>query len=215
MSVTQASKWSARIGASNFFLFRRRPHWKVKQYWTKPEGDAFQQLIHDHKFISIKHYHAANGIDLSTFSIIKTDLANLEQYLLPEFFRLSQLASYYQNLYYWYQWVFVWGAFISTLLGLLATYFAATDATIGNVRWATIFSILTSLVAAVTAYATNLSSHYDPQRRWAKYRRLVEELRIHYFKYLSHLPPYETTTRIHTLRNNVNDVRSRERTNNE
>ena len=58
-----------------------------------------------------------------------------------------------------------------------------------------------------------MSNRHEPQKRWGKTRRLTEELRMHYFTYLSHIAPYDTPDRLQIMRENVVDIRVKEQEN--
>lgn len=72
-----------------------------------------------------------------------------------------------------------------------------------------LFGLLTTIVGAVTSYFTLVSQQGEPRQRWGKYRRLAEELRMIYFKFLSHLEPYNQPNRVNKLRISVQEVREK------
>jgi hypothetical protein len=72
---------------------------------------------------------------------------------------------------------------------------------------------MTAIVGAVTAFITALSNRGEPLKRWGKTRRLAEELRMNYFNYLSHLPPYDKPDRVQKLREMVINIRVKEQEN--
>jgi hypothetical protein len=146
--------------------------------------------------------------------------------LLPTYFEYSQKSKYYQDRFYFYQWVFVFGAFLTTVAGSIATLLyippglsaSATQAAVqsqdlSSVNWQQVFSLITAAIGAITAFFTAVSNRGEPQKRWGKARRLTEELRMHYFTYLSHLPPYDTPDRLKVMRRNVVDIRVKEQQN--
>lgn len=198
----------------DLFIFRRRPRLRgISQDWERPATEAeMQKLIADEGFVSLEMW---DKDDLREHRIIAQDLADLQQYLLPTFFEFSQKSKYYQNQFYLYQWVFIVGAFLTTILGALASIYYVSDAIEDPVRSAIQvgFSYATAAVGAITAFITALSNRGEPQKRWGKTRRLAEELRMHYFTYVSHLEPYEKPDRIQRLRQNVIDIRVKEQEN--
>ncbi len=211
-----AARKKARPWYRDLFFVRRAPRLRgIPLEWTRPDDDdAYERMIHEHDFISIKHW---SDEDLTQYPIIANDLKDLKEYLLPTFFQFSQRSKYYQNRFYLYQWVFVIGAFMTTLLGAAATLFYippnATSEVISGTNWQQILSYATAAVGAVTAFTTALSNRGEPQKRWGKNRRLSEELRMHYFTYLSHMPPYDTPDRVQRLRENVINIRVKEQEN--
>jgi hypothetical protein len=201
---------------TNIFFVRRRPRFSgIGRDWQPPENeDEYQKLIDSENFISVPVCRTSNNIDLERFPVICQDVRDLEQHLLPVFFDFVQRAKYYQNRFYLYQWTFVLGAFATTVFGTLAAYTSGTQVKIfGDVEWTSILSIATAIIGALTAYYTTVSNHEEPQKRWGQTRRIAEELRMHYYTYLSHLAPYEKDDRIQKLRENIVNIRSRERRN--
>jgi hypothetical protein len=199
----------------DLFFFRRRPHFRgISLEWEHPGNDEdYQKLINDEGFVSANYWTQG---DISQHPIIMRDLKDLEEYLLPTFFQFSQKSKYFQNQFYLYQWVFVWGAFLTTVFGSVAALYAQPPG--GSVAAEAqsiqhFFNILTAIVGASTAFFTALSNRGDPQKRWGKNRRLAEELRMHYFTYLSHIEPYDRPDRVQKLRENVINIRVKEQEN--
>jgi len=218
-------KRSTRAWYSDLFFNRRRPHLRaLPMEWEKPaDDDEYQKLIHADGFVSPKY---ADEGDLTQHPVIVHDAEDLAEYLLPTYFEYSQASKYYQDRYYFYQWVFVFGAFLTTVAGSIATLLyippglsatatqiAVTSQDLNSVNWQQVFSIITAAIGALTAFFTAVSNRGEPQKRWGKTRRLAEELRMHYFTYLSHLPPYDTPDRLKLMRSNVVDIRVKEQQN--
>ena len=224
-TASRSSKKSTRVWYGDLFFNRRRPHlFAPAMEWERPaDEDAYQQLINNDGFISPKYWQDG---DLSQHPLIVHDADDLAEYLLPTYFEYSQKSKYYQDRFYFYQWIFVFGAFLTTVAGSIATLLyippglsvAATQIAersqdLSSVNWQQVFSIITAVIGAVTAFFTALSNRGEPQKRWGKTRRLTEELRMHYFTYLSHLPPYDTPDRLKVMRTNVVDIRMKEQQN--
>jgi hypothetical protein len=200
---------------SDLFFFKRRPRLRgIPMEWEKPDDETYQKLVHDEGFVSARYWKED---DIGTHRIVAQDIADLDQYLLPSFFEFSQKSKYFQNQFYLYQWIFIWGAFLTTVLGALASiaYVAAgaTDLDPGRATVQQSLSYMTAVVGAVTAFITALSNRGEPLKRWGKTRRLAEELRMNYFNYLSHLPPYEKPDRVQKLREMVINIRVKEQEN--
>lgn len=225
MATTTASRPRRPRWYTNLFFLRRRPRLRgIPLEWERPEDDdAYETFIHREGFVSSRYWQDG---ELRHHPIIAQDAADLAEYLLPTFFQFSQKSKYYQNQFYLYQWVFVIGAFLTTVFGALATLLyippnlsvAATAAAersldANAVNWQQIMSYATAIIGAGTAFFTALSNRGEPQKRWGKTRRLSEELRMHYFTYLSHLSPYDTPERLRTLRENVVNIRVKEQEN--
>lgn len=219
-----AKKKTPRLYDQLFFI-RRRPHLRaLPSEWYRPEDeDEYQKLIHSDGFVSPKYWE---GDDLSKYPVIVHDAEDLAEYLLPTYFQYSQKSKHYQDRFYFYQWVFVIGAFLTTVFGSIATLLyippnlsaaaaqvAEKSLDANSINWQQLTSLVTAGIGALTAFFTALSNRGEPQKRWGKTRRLTEELRMHYFTYLSHLPPYDTPDRVQVLRENVINIRVKEQEN--
>jgi hypothetical protein len=205
-------------GLQSSFLVRRRPKWKMSKEWVRPPESEYQMNLHWEGFISPEHWKDDNIAD---FPLVKQDLADLEEHLMPIFWDFNQKASYYQNNYYKFQWVFMLGAFFTTVLAVLTGYYGGLDSQTARFliieakvqTWVNVFGILTTILSGATTYYNYLSSHGEPRKRWASYRRLTEELRMTYFKFLSRTEPFDHDDRVDKLRKRVLDLRRQEREN--
>lgn len=213
---------------------KRARHWYRKRtpfgrhapkQWTRPEPEkAYQEALYWEGFIAPNFW---DDDDLTEYPKIMQDLDDLDEYLLPAFWEYNQRATYYQRNYFFYQWIFIIGAFMATAFGALTTYFTADEGVtvtflgtayedvklLGiqlNYSMDTMFSLFTTIVSAITSYFTLLSNQGEPRKRWANYRRLTEELRMLYFKFISRLPPYDQKNRVDKLRHRVIEIRERE-----
>jgi len=208
MATANPPKPKRKSGIGDLFFFRRRPRLRVPMDWERPADEsAYQKLVDDEGFVSNQFW---KHDDVSQHPIVAQDLADLDQYLLPSFFEFSQKSKYFQNQFYLYQWIFIWGAFLTTVLGALASIFYVTT---GQDAVQQFFSYMTAIVGAITAFITALSNRGEPLKRWGKTRRLAEELRMNYFNYLSHLPPYDKPDRVQKLREMVINIRVKEQEN--
>jgi hypothetical protein len=217
MATASPPKPKRKSSIQDLFFLKRRPRLRgVSMEWDPPPDDAaYQKLLNDEGFVSNDYW---KDDDINNHPIIAQDLADLEQYLLPTFFEFSQKSKYFQNQFYLFQWVFIWGAFFTTVLGALASIFyylsnSATGTVEAGLSTQQLFSYLTAIVGAITAFITALSNRGEPLKRWGKTRRLAEELRMNYFNYLSHLPPFDKPDRVQKLRESVIDIRVKEQEN--
>lgn len=206
--------WSF-FGLDDLTFLKKRPRFKYPKEWPPSEDIDYEQELHWQGFISKRFMP-----DVSNYPIIEQDLRDLEEYLLPIFWDFNQKAKYYQNNFYLYQWVFIFGAFFTTMLAVLTTYYGTQ-----NEAWflflgpfdgdsmVTVFSLLTALVSFVTSYYTLLSNYGEPRKRWASYRRRAEELRMMYFKFISRIEPFNSEDRVDQLRREVLNIRREEEEN--
>lgn len=193
----------------NLFFVRRRPRWHVDSHWERPrDDDSYHQLLEYNGFVSYKYWQKD---DLLKYPTLKQDLDDLEEHMLPAFWEFNQKAQHFQNRFYLYQWVFMLGAFFTTFFGALTTY-AYTVTPDGGMA-TNVFGICTAVISAATAYFNVMSDQGSPQQRWAKTRRLAEELRMTYYRYLAHLEPFNDESRVKNLRRYVIDVRRKENEN--
>lgn len=224
-TASPAAKKSTPGWYSQLFFNRRRPQLRaLPKDWERPaDEDDYQKLIHADGFVSPKYWE---DDDLSQYPVIVHDANDLAEHLLPTYFSYSQMSKHYQDRFYYYQWVFVIGAFLTTVFGsiatllyippnlsVLATQAAERSQAASAINWQQVFSIITAIIGALTAFFTALSNRHEPQKRWGRTRRLTEELRMHYFTYLSHMPPYDTENRVEIMRANVVDIRVKEQQN--
>jgi hypothetical protein len=197
------SEWIVNV--RNLFFFKRMPKPHVPSKWKRPSAEADYEMQKDWEgFVSPLFWKKD---DLTKYPTLKQDLEDLDEHLLPAFWEFNQKAKHYQNRFYLYQWIFMGGALLTTFLGALTTYTYTLD----NARdFPEIAGIMTALVSGVTAYFNYVSDQGSPQKRWAKTRRLTEELRTNYYRYLAHLQPYHETDRVQQMRKMVITVRRKE-----
>jgi len=203
---------------SSFFI-KRRPKWNIEKEYARPDEDQYKQELHWQGFITEEYW--AGDDDFNQFPLIKQDLSDLDEYLLPIFWEFNQKSKYYQNAFYKYQWIFMFGAFFTTILAVLTGYYGGLPE--GNVNffflvadrdiYVNIFGFMTTIISAVTTYYTVLSNQGEPRKRWASYRRLAEELRMLYFRYVSRVEPFHRANRIDVLRRRVLELRGQEKEN--
>lgn len=195
----------------NLFFIRRVPKTHIPLFATVPPKEdkaAYVKHLDDSGFISPEMWQEE---DLGHHPVLAQDLNDLEEHLLPTFFDFDQKARHYQNRFYLYQWIFIWGAFLTTLFGILTTYsYVLVDK--GGVL-AMSLGIMTALISAITAFFNILADQGKPQRHWTRSRRLAEELRMTYYRYLAHIDPYHEQDRQNVLRKMVTQIQQKERDN--
>ncbi|KAB2856719.1 MAG: DUF4231 domain-containing protein [Anaerolineae bacterium] len=181
--------------AKLFFLFnsRRRPFFRGKEgrilkEWTRPTDPAkYQAALHNCGFLT------SASIDQAALSPgAQRSLRDLDAVLLPEFFKVDQRAKYYQNVYYRYQWVLAFGAFITGLIATLTLTFSFDKDTLDVGQ---ILAVVTALVAFSSTIISAKDRRQKPQKRWYIWRRTAEELRRLYYLYLTDLMEDDGTGR--------------------
>lgn len=190
---------------SKYFFIRRRPRLRdLPREWTRPDEAAYAQLVANEGFIAPAQAQATNSKELME------DVRELEEYLMPQFWRMDQLAKYYQNRHYLYQWTFIITAFLTTALSALTVYVHTTgDPEVAGITLTSALGALTALVSGVSSAIAFLNANQSPQQRWFKARAQAESLRSLYFVYLARQGPFNVASgreRVQQLDRAVLDV---------
>jgi hypothetical protein len=187
---------------SKFFFVRRKPKNKVKREWERPPDKEYVKLLMAEGFITEELVGGKLPDELSA------DVRELDQHLLPHFWRVDQLARYYQNRYYQYQWAFILAAFLTTALAAINVFLHTQgDRDIGTLSG--VLGFLTAIVSGVAATVSFLDANQTPQKRWYKARAQAEGLRSLYFLFLARQRPFDSESardRVHRMRQKVIDV---------
>jgi hypothetical protein len=192
---------------SKFFFIRRMPALRLPREWERPPENEYQRQVMQEGFVTSEQLDKIESDELSE------DVRELEQHLLPHFWRVNQQAKYYQNRYYQYQWAFILAAFFTTAFAAVNVYFYAqnwnTRTFLGDVRSTEVLGLLTALISGIAAAVSFLDANQTPQKRWFKARAQAESLRSLYFLFLARARPFDTPTsreRVHRMRQKVIDV---------
>jgi hypothetical protein len=190
----------------DLFFIRRFPKRQIEEAWERPATEAeYKSLLENDDFMTL-HLEADKA---DKYPNVVQDLKDMDEHLLMAFFEFSQKAKYFQNMFYGYQWLFIVGTFVATFLGVITTHLFTTEQALDSTEFK-IITLITSLVSAFIAAFTARTNRYQPQRRWAQNRRSAEDLRMHYFLYLSRLAPYHQSDRLDLLRRRVVELRELE-----
>ena len=192
---------------SKFFFIRRMPGLRIPREWERPPENEYQRLVLQEGFVTSDMLKNSGSEELSE------DVRELEQHLLPHFWRVNQQAKYYQNRYYQYQWAFILAAFFTTAFAAVNVYFYAqkwdTRTLLGDVRPTEVLGLLTALISGIAAAVSFLDANQTPQKRWFKARAQAESLRSLYFLFLARARPFDVPAsgeRVHRIRQKVIDV---------
>ena len=193
------------------------PRRQQPKEWVAPDKDEeYEQDLYYEGFIVPDRW---KDDELTRYPAIMADLELLDKYLLPAFWNFNQKARHYQSRYYYYQRIFIIGAFLTTVISVVnsfvhATEFSTIPGLIISKEMINIFlGICTAIISARATYYTLLANYGEPRQRWARYRRLTEELRMLYFKFLGRLEPFNTKDRVTLLRQRVLEIRQQEQEN--
>ena len=196
---------------SRFFFIRRIPLRHVPREWKRPPDQQYQQDLLYEGFITEAVVRGNMSDPLAV------DVRELEQYLLPHFWRVNQLAKFYQNRLYQYQWSFILSAFFTTALAAVNVFFYAqgweggwgTGTFLGAIRPTEVLGLLTAIISGIATAVSFLDANQTPQKRWFKARAQAAGLRSLYFLYIARQKPFDIVSdreRVHKMRETVLDV---------
>jgi hypothetical protein len=120
---------------------------------------------------------------------ITDDMDFMEYEVLRLFRERDHTAKFNQNRYRRQQIFFLTLAVAATLIGSLQVV-----ALNSNPEVMPLFAFLETLVALLTAFLAAVGGREPPQERWLNNRRRAEQMRREYFRYLTHMPPYDEVT---------------------
>jgi hypothetical protein len=192
---------------SKYFFRRRRPTLRgVPREWVRPASDAeYARLLEKEGVISI------SLLKQPASAALKADCRELDEHLMPHFWRIDQRAKFFQNRFYLYQWIFILSAFLTT--GLAATsvliHTSKADLSVGPVTLTSIIGVFTALISGIAATVSFLIANESPQQRWFQARSQSENLRSLYFLFLARVTPFnqvDSRDRVQQLRTKVLDV---------
>jgi hypothetical protein len=116
----------------------------------------------------------------------KHDMDLLEQRLMRHFRTLNYQAAYHQNRYRVLQIMFMFLAFLATLVGSLLALSLNT-----NPHLVPILGLVDTILALITTYVATVGYRVDSHAAWLENRNRAEQLRREYFRFLLNLPPYD------------------------
>jgi hypothetical protein len=192
-----------------WFFIRRVPSRHIVREWTRPPDAQYARDLIAEGFV------APALVDRPLSAELSADIRELDQHLLPHFWRINQQARFYQNRYYQYQWTFILAAFLTTALAAINVFLHAQNWTgqagtiIGSLQWTEVLGFLTALVSGIAASVAFLDANQTPQRRWYKARVQAEILRSTYFLFLARQAPFNSPhdrERVQRMRRKVIEV---------
>lgn len=208
------------------------PKGLAPKLWVKPtDPEEYDTMLDNEGFVVPSKWTES---DLTRFPDIMADLAVLEKYLMPTFWIFNQKAFYYQTRYFYYQRIFLANALITTFISVVNSFVFAVGTTFNQRFFMYLFylfpglptdiirttdpaavvnvvlGVLTTIVSSRATYYTLLSNYGEPRQRWAHYRRLTEEVRMTYFKFLAHLGSFAQQGRVKNLRQAILTLKQQE-----
>lgn len=167
----------------HYFFLRRRPNRSVPRIWHRPSEAEYQKMLKEEGLIS------KDMIETEGTKALRDDLAELEEHLLPQLWRLNQEALFYQNHYYLYQWTFIITTFLTTALAAISVY-AYGSKVDTEFHLTTVLGVVTAIVSALAAGVSYLGANERPQQKWFNARTKTENLRSLYFLFLARQTPF-------------------------
>lgn len=192
-----------------WFFIRRVPSRHIGREWTRPPDEKYARDLIAEGFVASTLVEGALSAELSA------DIRELDQHLLPHFWRMNQQARFFQNRYYQYQWAFILAAFLTTALAAVNVFLYAQGWTgragtiVGSLQWTEVLGFLTALVSGIAAAVSFLDANQTPQKRWYKARVQAEILRSTYFLFLARQAPFDSPSdreRVQRMRRKVIEV---------
>jgi hypothetical protein len=163
---------------------RRHPLLKELPYFTRfPPLDPNFSLITERQ---LDEFFTRENIDPAIQAEIRADLNFMEHELLRLFRDRDHRSKLHQNRYRLYQIAYIWLAALAGTLG--AAQALSIDS---NPTLVPFFAFLETVIAAFVAYLATVSGREPPLPQWLGNRRAAEQLRREFFRYLTHLPPYD------------------------
>lgn len=155
------------------------PRWNFKP--EKPELNPPAPLIPAAALNKI-----LDNADPETAQQIRADIAFLEYEVLRLFRMRDHTAKKQQNLYRFYQILFLILAAIATTLGSLQ----ALSLNANDRNLLAVFAFAETVIALASVYLATISGREPPLTLWMMNRRRAEQLRREYFRFLMNLEPY-------------------------
>ncbi|MGJ3239779.1 MAG: DUF4231 domain-containing protein [Anaerolineae bacterium] len=117
---------------------------------------------------------------------VKADIDWLNAELMPLFRERDHVAKREQNRYRQYQLGFLILATAATIVGSFQVWAlqSAPQAIL-------FFGVTETFIALLTTFLATLMGNRQPLAEWLENRRLTEQLRREYYRYLTDLPPYD------------------------
>jgi uncharacterized protein DUF4231/conflict system pore-forming effector with SLATT domain len=213
----------AKSSRPKLFFVARMPKWRgIPEQWEKPENDdAYQERIKKSDFIVQEDLEQFGLNQSKTIIADLQDLHEyvLERYFRSDQKAKHYQNDYLRQQWILIIGTFI-TALVTTLTfaitpstaslpstssGASATAAVApgspadTDVPSGAITsiptssTAKSVGIVTAIVTFITTIVGFMSQSHRPQYNWHLWRTVTEDLRRHYFLYLAHLPPYDTS----------------------
>jgi hypothetical protein len=193
------------MGFSDLFFIKRHPFRNIPHDYVMPADEkALEKKRLESGFFTSAEVAAFKSQPASYPTLIH-DLDLLAHHQIErEFSEANQAALFYQNRFYLYHWIFIVGAFATSLISVVNITYLNDNPELQSVVW-----FLTAGIGMLTAVFNVLNNRKKPQRQWYIHRRRAEALRSLYYIFTAHIPPYKGSVRERELRlaNQLDDIR--------
>ncbi|MBK8026430.1 MAG: DUF4231 domain-containing protein [Chloroflexi bacterium] len=125
------------------------------------------------------------NLDAEAVARVKLDISHLEGELLRYFRETDYNAKRFQNGFRLYNWRLLMLSTVATIIGA----FQAISLSISPALLL-VLGAMETIVALYTVYVVNARGRESSVDDWLKNRRMSEQLRREFFRYLMYLPPY-------------------------
>ncbi len=174
-----------------YFFQNRRPKLRgvPREVLPHAEDASYQKRLAQEGFVALDDWPEAS-------QPLRDDVRELEQYLMPSFWRIDQEAHYYQNRHYLYQWIFIISAFLTTAFSAISVFLHGSthDVSLGLFSLTELLAAFTVVVSGIAAMVSFLNANQVPQQNWFKTRAKAESLRSLYFTFIARRPPFNAPT---------------------
>ncbi len=126
------------------------------------------------------------GVPIAVRQEIYEDIDFLEYEVMRLFRERDHRAKVEQNRYRRQQLNFLMLSIVATLVGSVQLITLGSQPDIMP-----FFAFLETIIALFTAFLAALGGREPPQEQWMLNRRRAEQLRREYFRFLTHMPPYD------------------------
>ncbi|MGB7339299.1 MAG: DUF4231 domain-containing protein [Phototrophicaceae bacterium] len=169
-----------RVKESRFEWFRQFPSFNFpseprKDFVLLKESDV-KELLDDYDI----------GYDTPAAQRVWEDIDVLNEELMPIFRERDHVAKREQNRYRLYQLSFLFLATAATAIGSFQVW-ALQSAQ----EMILVFGLFETFIALLTVFVSTLMGNRQPLGEWLENRRLTEQLRREYYRFLTDTEPYD------------------------
>lgn len=148
------------------------------------DDDDLKSLLKDHQIAE----------DTPAAQRVRQDMDILNEELMPLFRERDHIAKREQNRYRLYQLSFLMLATAATAVGSFQVWALQTE---NAKQWILSLGLLETFIALLTTFIATLMGNRQPLSEWLENRRLAEQLRREYYRFLTDSEPYDALKSAH------------------